>query len=404
MTSPHRYDLYGASFKRGAYETYARMRHEDPVCRHPGITGRTSIWFITCYDDAVAILLDSRRFVKSPPEHRPASSAEDGARSAPDSMRPLLHHLLNLDPPEHTRLRNLIHRAFTPRMVERRRELVQGLADALIDAVIDTGRMNVIDDYAFPLTTGVILGILGIPVSDRTSLRQWSSVFVLPLSWIETSELSQEFTGYLEDLIAERRRQPGDDLISSLLEASDDGERLSHIELIGMLALLIAAGFETTTYTIGNTVLALVDNPDTMAVLRDHPERTAEAIEELMRYDGSGERASVRWAAEDVELGGHSICRGDPVIVVVAGANRDPDQFADPDRLDIARESVRHLGFGLGIHYCVGAPLARMEIEIALNTLLRRLPNLHLAVPRSDLRWNLTPNLRGLKALPIAWD
>ncbi len=404
MNGDYQYDLYGAAFKADVFATYARMRREAPVCPHPGITGRDRIWFVTRHADAAAILLDHRRFIKVPPDRRDKQLGAD-LQDAPEALRPLTHHLLNMDPPDHTRLRALVNRAFTPRLVEHRREQIQALADSLIDQVQSTRHMELIDDYAFPFSIGVILNILGIAFDDRHSLREWGEVFISPLlSYVQTSQLSQAFTVYLQQLFEQRRGDPRDDLLSALLQAEEEGDKLDEAELIGMVALLIVAGFETTRNLIGNATLALLEHPEQLALLRSQPHRMAEAVEELTRYDPPLERSLIRYAAEDVVLDGQTIHRGDAVIAVLAAANRDPDQFDDPDRLDIDRERSRHLGFGLGIHYCVGAPLARLEGEIGLNTLLGRLPGLRLAVPRADLRWNLSPFLRGLRALPVAWD
>jgi cytochrome P450 len=281
------------------------------------------------------------------------------------------------------------------------------VADELIDGVIARGQMDLIDEYAFPLPIVVICEMLGIPAADRQQFRLWSNAFLAPTlteeAWQETLRLMTDFTDYLRARFEERRQQPQNDLITALIQAETEGEQLSEAELFSMVILLIVAGHETTVNLIGNGVRALLLHPEQMARLKRDPALIDTAVEELLRYDGPVERATMRFAAEDVELAGQRIRRGQAVAVVLSSANRDECQYANAHALDITRQPNRHLAFGMGVHYCLGAPLARMEGAIAINTLLQRLPGLHLAAPADALEWNTVPLLRGMRHMPVAW-
>lgn len=406
MPELKKYDLYSQDFKANAYDTYAQLRAEDPVRLHAGLTG-TPIWFVTGYDEAETVLRDHKRFVKSYYTTLPEQEREE-ARAANAMFRLTNQHMLNMDPPDHTRLRALVNKAFTTRRVNEMQPRIQTIADDLIDAVQDQGHMDLIDDFAFPLPITVIAEMLGVPTSDRDKFREWSNAFITPA--VTEDEVQQfmalmhAFTDYLGRMFAERHQTPRDDLITALLQAEEAGDSLSEEELFSMVILLLIAGHETTVNLIGNGMLALLRHPDQLQKLKNDPALIDTAVEELLRYDGPAERATTRFAVEDVELGGHQIKRGEPVIVVLAAADHDPNQFTQPEQLNISRSDNRHLGFGKGIHYCLGAPLARMEGSIAINTLLRRLPNLRLAAPADDLKYRLSPLIRGLLNLPVAWD
>jgi cytochrome P450 len=401
-----RYDLYSAAFRAETYATFARMRDQDPVLCQPGIDGETPIWFVTRYEDAEAVLLDDERFVRDP---RLALSSEQLAGELPPFVPFIDSNMLNRDGDDHRRLRRLVSKVFTPRIVERLRPRIQEIADTLIDRVSTDGEMELVSAFAFPLPITVIAELLGVPVADRERFREWSAAMVSPA--LAAAELEQAdasltaFVDYLRVLFGERRHEPGQDLVSALVAVKDGGDTLSEEELSSMVALLIVAGHETTVSLIGNATLALLTNPEQRTALERDPALLPRAIEELIRYDGPVERTLVRWAAVDVELRGEKIRRGDSVIVILGAADRDPERFEEPDRLDLAAErETRHLGFGRGPHFCLGAPLARLEAEIALGTLLRRLPGLRLAVAPDELRWRPVPLLRSLVALPVAWD
>ena len=405
MTTETKYNLYSEQFKADPFPTYAQMRDEDPVCYEQGLEGM--IWFVTRRADVEAVLRDHKRFVK---DWRNTRTAEERAQLSPESPleRLLSQHMLNMDGPDHARLRGLVNKAFTARMVKNLRERVQGIADELLDKVQALGHMDLIDEYAFPLPIVVISDVLGIPSADRERFRLWSNTFIAPTYGQEdfhrAEKLMLEFTGYLRQVFAERRKEPRNDLITGLVHAEEAGDTLSEDELFAMVILLIVAGHETTVNLIGNGALALLQHPEQLAKLKADPSLIEAAVEELLRYDGPVDRATMRFAAEDVELGGQLIQRGQAVAVALTSANRDPDQFAQPDEVDITRPDNRHLAFGFGVHYCVGAPLARMEGQIAINTLVQRLPNLRLTVPANELKWGTVPIIRGMKHMPVAWD
>lgn len=385
------------------------MREESPVHLQPGLDGETPIWFVTRYDDVVTVLTDNERFVVD----AKLALTEDELRAL-DEASPLPNddrvntNLLTMDGEDHRRVRQLVAKAFTPRMVERLRPRIEEIADDVVDRVAAEGRMELVDDFAFPLPIIVIAELLGIPAEDRDRFRVWSNSFLLPPLTDELREQflrhTDEFVAYLDVLFAKRRAEPSDDLLSALVQAEEHGDRLSENELYSMAVLLIVAGHETTVSLITNAVLALLGQPDELGRLQADPSLMRNAVEELLRYDSPVERTIARWVTEDTQLGGQSIARGDLVIAVVGSANRDDAQFPDADVLDLGRTANRHVGFGRGPHFCLGAPLARLETEIALETLLRRLPNLRLAIAEDDLYWRPIPLFRSLAALPVAWD
>jgi cytochrome P450 len=406
MNTEKRYTLYGPQFKADPFPTYALMREQEPICYHPGITGEGKIWFITRYEDVQAVLRDHRRFVKN---WRNTRTPEELAQLQPESEldRLLSRHMLNSDGGDHARQRALVNKAFSSRMIAAQQGRVQAIADELIDGVERRGSMDLIDEYAFPLPIVVIAEMLGIPSKDRDRFRLWSNAFVTPHlteeEWQAAAVLLREFVGYLRLLLEERRLAPKDDLITALLQAEEAGDKLSEEELFSMIILLITAGHETTVNLIGNAMLALLQHPQQMAQLKGNPALIGPAIEEFLRYDGPVDRATTRFAAEDIDFRGHLIERGQAVIPVLGSANRDERIFAEADTLDITRQNNKHLGFGFGVHYCVGAPLARMEGSIAVNTLLQRLPNLRLAVPVEDLAWTTIPLFHGMRHMPVMW-
>jgi cytochrome P450 len=400
-----KYDLYSDAFRADTYATFARMREDDPIICQPGIDGETPIWWVTRYEDAEAVLLDDERFVRDP---RLAVSPEQ-LPELPEFFRFIDSNMLNRDGDTHLRLRRLVSKAFTPRMIERLRPRIQEIADELIDRVSAAGEMELVSDFAFPLPITVIAELLGVPAADRDRFREWSGAMVSPAlaaaDMERTDALLGAFVTYLLALFAERREEPGEDLVSALVAVEDGGDTLSEEELSSMVALLIVAGHETTVSLIGNAMRALLTHPEQRAAIECDPSLLPRAVEELIRYDGPVERTLNRWAAVDVEIRGRQIRRGETVIVILGAADHDPERFAEPDTLDLAAEREgRHLGFGRGRHFCLGAPLARLEAEIALGTLLRRLPGLRLAVPPAELRWRPVPLFRSLVALPVVWD
>lgn len=398
-----RYDLYGDAFKHDPYPTFAAMRREAPIHRQPGLDGRTAIWFVTRHADVEAMLRDPR-FVRDPVHALPADQIPQ-----PSPLdRALGEHMLNKDGADHVRLRTLVSQAFTPKRVADLRPRVAAIADELLDAVVDRGAMDLIADFAYPLPTIVILEMLGVPLADRDRFRAWGAALVETPRTREEGEravaLLTEFVAYVRALCAERRADPQGDLLSALVAAEAEGDRLSETELVSTIVLLIVAGHETTVNLVANAILALAREPAKRDALAADPTRMPAAVEEFLRYDGPVERVFNRWAAEDVAWGGQRIAKGDPVIFVIASANRDPERYERPDELDLDRAPKQHLAFGKGPHYCLGAPLARLEAEVALRALLARLPGLRLAVPEADLRYRFAPMFRALAALPVAWD
>jgi cytochrome P450 PksS len=395
-------NLASPQFKAHPYDYYAKLRSEAPFFRTTLPTGEPG-WLISRYDDAVGVLKDER-FVK---DRANALTPAERAREPwfRRLFRSLGHQMLSRDPPDHTRLRALVSQAFTPRLVEQMRDRIQALANELLDPVQARGRLDLIHDFALPLPSIVIAEMLGVPAADRHAFHRWSNALLgaaqtkRHLFYAVPNVL--QFMRYLRRLIAKRRAEPRDDLVTALIQAEEAGDRLNPEELKAMIMLLLVAGHETTVNLIGNGMLALMQHSDQLEKLRANPGLIRPAVEELLRFTCPVDFATDRLAREDVSIGGVTIPRGELVFVVLTSANRDERQFPNPDKLDITREPNKHLSFGLGPHFCLGAPLARLEGQLAITTLLRRLPNLRLTVPPSELRWRRGLLLRGLKALPV---
>jgi cytochrome P450 len=393
--------LFTPEFWADPFPFFARLRAEEPVHRAL-LPPRTPIWLVTRHEDVQALLKDGR-FAKD----KAIAMTPEQLRTmpwVPPMFRPLERNMLDRDPPDHTRLRALVHKAFTPRLVEQMRGRVQTLADELLDAAERRGGMDLIRDYALPLPMTLITEILGVPSRDREKFHSWSKVIVsvnaFNVTWRVFPAVWQ-FTRYLRRFFTARRADPRDDLTSTLIQAEEAGDRMSGDELLAMVFLLLIAGHETTVNLIGGGVLELLRHPDQMDRLRRDPSLERTAVEELLRYTSPVFLATERYAREDLELGGVAIPRGGLVFGALGSANRDGAAFADPDRLDVARAENKHLGFGEGIHYCLGAPLARLEGEIAFHTLLARFPDLALAVDPAELTWRQSILMRGLTRLPV---
>ena len=397
-----KYDLYGPEFKADPYPIFAAMRRDDPLLRQIGMDGETYLWFATRYADVERILTGDGRYARDFRAHGREEAIPDPAI---DNL--VNNHMLNKDGADHRRLRGLVTQAFTPKRVREMRPRVQAIADELLDRMAGRGEMDLVTDYAFHLPTIVILEMLGIPAADRDRFRAWSAALIMPAIDPDAIESflreMAAFLAYLRAFFAERRAAPTGDLISDLIHAEEAGDRLSEGELFGMVMLLIVAGHETTVNLIANAMIALWRNPDQLDRLRADPGLMPAAVEEFLRYDGSLERAFTRIILDDEPVGEHVLPAGDMVVPILAAANHDPAVFADPDRLDITRAPNPHMAFGKGAHYCLGAPLARLEAEIALNTLLRRLPALRPVAPLESLVWRLSPNLRSVESLPVVW-
>lgn len=397
------YDLFSPAFKRDPFPTFAHMRQHAPIYRHVAPNG-IAIWYITRYEDVAAVLKDER-FVKNIFNALPASHWPH-APHANNLLQLINRNMLFADPPDHTRLRALVSQAFTPRRVEQMAPRVQAIADALLDNVAAQRQMELIEAYAFPLPLRVITELLGIPAADHEQMRFWSQAIIAAgshgISYSQRKQRIKALVDYLSALFAARRAQPQDDLISALVQAEQAGDRLTDTELSSMVVLLLVTGHETTVNLIGNGAYTLLTHPDQRALLQANPAILDAAMDELLRFDGPVETSTTRWAREDVLLQGHRIQRGDVVRVVLASANRDPAHFDQPDMCDLQRADNRHLAFGLGIHYCLGAPLARLEGQIALQTLLQRFPDIRLPSP-ANLTWRSGVLFRGLKQLPLLW-
>ena len=395
MAQPLVGDPVGPAGTSDSYRAYALLRATQPVHCVTLPSGRRR-WLITRYDDAERVLCDSR-LVKT----RPFDDLSE-------ELRPLTKSMISVDPPDHTRLRALVRKAFSPRRVERLRPRVQQIADELLDAVAQGGRMDLIDDYAFPLPIMVISELLGVPSADSAQFRNWSNAVVSgepfstggPLPAWRRTALS-EFSDYLRALCERKRADPRDDLVTGLVRAREEGDALSVDELLATVFVLIVAGHETTVNFIGNGMHALLAHPDQLRKLIRDPRLIGSAMEELVRYTGPSETSTIRYASTDIECNGVTIAQGDQVVVVLASANRDETRFTGADWLDVTRTDNHHLGFGKGIHFCLGATLARLEGQIAISRLLRRMPDLRPALPLDQLQWRPSMIIRGLQSFPV---
>ena len=392
MTAPDATVEYlGADYFGDPYSVHERLRAERPVAAVI-MPGGTPSWLVTGYAEARAALTDPR-LRKMPPGWRPD----------PASIFGLLEmHMLNSDRPDHERLRKLVNKAFTARRVEQLRPRITSITAGLLDDMSTRREVDLLASFAFPLPVTVICELLGVPVADRDDFRAWSATIVSNTASPGAYQAdATAMIRYFISLLAAKRRDPADDLLSALIAARDEEDKLSENELVSMAFLLLVAGHETTVNLIGNGMLALLLNPGELARLRADPSLLASAVEELLRYVNPVNNATYRFAAEPLEIGGARIGTGEVVLVALSGANRDPSRYPDPDLLDLSRDSAGHLAFGHGSHYCLGAPLARLEAEIAFSGLLARFGALRLAVPPGSLRWRPSTLIHGLEALPV---
>ncbi|MFI8522495.1 cytochrome P450 [Streptomyces sp. NPDC085481] len=402
-------ELFTWEFATDPYPAYAWLREHAPVHRAKLPSG-VEAWLVTRYADARQALAD-QRLSKNPAHHDEPAHAKGKTGIPGERKAELMTHLLNIDPPDHTRLRRLVSKAFTPRRVAEFAPRVQELTDRLIDGFAERGSADLIHEFAFPLPIYAICDLLGVPAEDQDDFRDWAGMMIRhgggPRGGVARSV--KKMRGYLAELIHRKREEPGDDLISGLIKASDHGEHLTENEAAAMAFILLFAGFETTVNLIGNGVYALLRNPEQRSRLQESiaaGERglLETGVEELLRYDGPVELATWRFATQALTIGGQEIPAGDPVLVVLAAADRDPARFGEPDTLDLARRDNQHLGYGHGIHYCLGAPLARLEGQTALATLLTRLPDLRLGADPAELRWRGGLIMRGLRTLPVEFS
>ncbi len=395
--------LVSPAFYQNPYPFYDELRAEAPVAYSEALGG----WLLTRYDDVLATLHDTRHFSSQGRMLAALERLPDGSRA---HFKPFEDHftvgLISSDPPNHTRLRALVNKAFTPRVIEQLRPRIQQLVDELLDAVQPRRAMDIVRDLAYPLPAIVIAELLGAPPEAREDFKVWSDGILafqgMGVVTPEVLEHSQRhllaMRAFLIDLLTERRRQPQDDLLSRLAAAEMEGDRLTEAELLTTCVTLLTAGHETTTNLIANGLYTLLRHPDRLEQLRADPMLMSTASEEMLRYESPLQR-NPRRVAEDLEYGGACLRRGDYVLQMLGAANRDPAVFPQPDQFQISRQPNRHVAFAFGIHFCVGAPLARLEAPLAIGTVLRRLPGLRLA--GEAVEWQRHGLLRGLVSLPV---
>ncbi|AWN25682.1 cytochrome P450 [Streptomyces sp. NEAU-S7GS2] len=374
-------------------EEYEQARNRPGLLKVRMAYGEPA-WLVTRYAEARFVLGD-QRFSRAEGARHDEPRASEGRRDS---------GILGMDPPDHTRLRTLVAKAFTVRQVEKLRPQVKQLANELLDELVAAGPpADLVDRYALPIPVAVICRMLGVPAEDRPRFRVWSDA-ALSTSSLTAAEFDanmEELRAYMRQLIEEHRRAPRDDLMTALIDARDVGDRLSELELVDLCVGILVAGHETTATQIPNFVLALLDHPGQLALLRKQPGLIGGAVEELLRFVPLGSGASQpRYATEDVEVGGTLVRAGTPVLVAVGAANRDALRFGTPGTLDISRTGNQHLGFGHGVHHCLGAPLARLELQEAIGALITRFPELRLA---GDVVWKSEMLVRGPRVMPVGW-
>jgi cytochrome P450 len=380
---------------RNPYPMFARLRASAPVSVMTDEEG-LPIWLVTGYDDVRAALADPRLRQDARRAQEITERRVGGARIGAEIV-----HMLNSDPPDHTRLRQLIHAAFTPGRVRAMQPMVERITGALLDGLAERRTADFVLDFALPLPLTVICELMGFPTEDRELFRTWSTAILTDSGTENFARATADLTGYFSALIAERRAHPGSDLMTVLVQAGDAG-KLTEREIVSMVYLLLIGGHETTVNLLGTALLALLKNPGELAALRADPGLLPTAVDEFLRYDAPVCMATVRFTAEPVDVRGVQIPEGELVMLSLGAANRDPRRFADPDRLMLARNDPGHLAFGYGIHRCLGAFLGRLEAETALGGLLRRFPRIDLAAGETTLPWRDTIMLRGLESLPVA--
>ena len=395
------FSAFGKSFQNDPYPIYRELRERDPIHRSYAANG----WILTRYRDIEPLLSDSSFSADdrnlSIWEKLRAANIRRGVTDPDEEFEPTM---LRRDPPAHTRLRGLVNKAFTPRAVEKLKPRIEEIVDELMSDIVSRGSMDLVRDLAVPLPIIVISEMLGIPSKDREQFKIWSTDFantigrVTPEALIRARLSGEEFTEYIGQIAEERRREPRADLLSGLVAAEAEGDRLSETELAGTCALLLAAGNETTTNLICNGVLALLQNPEQLEELRGDPGLIENAVEEFLRYD-SPVQATARIVMEDRDFVGNPFEKGQQINLLLGAANRDPEAFDDPDRLDLKRERIAHLSFSRGAHFCLGAQLARLEAKAGIGELVRRLPGMKLASDTIERNGHLL--LRGVKSLPL---
>ncbi|NDJ52271.1 MAG: cytochrome P450 [Chloroflexi bacterium] len=393
-------NLADAAVRQDPYPIYAELRRTDPVAlvKMP-FFGDT--YFISRYEDVAATFKDPRIS-----NDTMGSSSEHGGWLTPRSFRLMAENMLSKDDPEHRRLRDLVHKAFTPSRIRSMVDRVEEITHELLDRAAEKRDVDLIADFALPIPLIIISEMLGVEAKDREPFHHMTARFLESTNSgvmqmvLQTPNINR-MVRFFERLLEDRRANLGDDLLSALIEAEQEGDRLSQDELIGMIFLLLLAGHETTVNLIGSGLLALLEHPDEFARLHNDPDLIDSAIEELLRYTNPVELSAPRFPLEDIEMHGVIIPQGHRMLVGVASANRDETVFENPDAVDITRKPNRHLAFGLGVHYCLGAPLARLEGATAINAIVQRFPEMQLMKPINELEWRSSTLVRGLKSLPV---
>lgn len=396
MTIKPTIDFNDPAFHANPYPFYHELRAVEPVQWVAMAPPAGGAWFCTRYEDVAALLKEARL-------------SKERARLVPEeNVEPIFRSMLFTDPPNHTRLRSLVGKAFTPKRVEALRGRIQTIADELIDAMRTQSKIDFITAFAAPLPIIVIAELLGVPVADRDRFQAWSRAAIIAGDGARNTTATQVASDlalwaldqYLSELITTRRRQPENDLISAMIAARDAEARLTEVELLQICRLLLIAGYETTINLLGNGMLALLEHPDQFKLLKENPLLVESAVEEMLRFDSPVQRSTFRICAQDFMIGNKQITKNQVVSLAIGAANRDPEVFTNPDNFDITRRPNPHVAFGLGIHFCLGAPLARLEGEVAFNTLLERLPNLQLSNEAPE--WSSNTIIRGLRSLVVA--
>lgn len=395
----HPINLTSSDFNLNKYAYYKWLREEAPV--YKGKMSLLNVYFISRYEDCVNILKDPRII-------RNRSRATGGGRlpiPIPKSLVPLVQSMILEDEPEHRRLRNLVHKAFTPRNIAKLGKRIENITHELLDKAETKGQVELKEAYALPIPVTVISEMVGVPDEDMSKFSGGMKILTNGLSgWSLLRTIFWDLRGlnkYVRELIAQKRREPQDDILSALIAAEDEGQKLTEDELVSMVFLLVMAGYETTVHLIANSVVTLLQHPEQLERLRSHPELMESAVEEVLRYNGPIQSTKPNYALEDVTLHGVIIPKGSMVMPLCGAANHDPAVFENPEVFDIARSPNRHLGFGHGIHYCLGAPLARLETKIALTNLLERSPNLRLAVAPEEINIQQMPLWHRYERVPI---
>ncbi|CAM4222982.1 cytochrome P450 family protein [Bacillus paramycoides] len=389
-------------FKQEAYDIYKELREFHPV--YPLSSGKKSqSWLITRYEDATSLLKDAKLMKNI--ENVFKNEEEVEVPISLENRELLRNHMLNSDPPDHNRLRSLAQKAFTPKMIIQLEDQIQSIADTLLSKVEQNNFINLVSDYAFPLPIMVISEMLGVPLEDQHKFRVWSQAIISTPHTLEDMKKNNqklgEFAEYIQYLVSKKREQPADDLISALIKAESEGTKLNASELYSTITLLIVAGHETTVNLITNMTLALLEYPAQLQKLRQNPDLIDSAIEEALRFYSPVELTTLRWTAEPFTMHGQDIQSKDRIIISVASSNRDERIFPDADVFDITRKNNRHIAFGHGSHFCLGAPLARLEAKIAIFTLLHHLPNMQIQGEREQIKWKENYLMRSLEELPL---